>query len=179
MKLSILILTIPERQDMLRGLITRLRQQIQGKPAQVLVNKNPTKSIGTKRNDLLKRAEGDYVVFIDDDDLVSPTYVDRILEAIETEPDCVGISGVIITNGQNLRIWHVSMDYDKWFSRDKVYYRTPNHLTPVKRSIALQAMFPEINYGEDLEYSQRLRPLIKTEVKIEGWMYTYRFIKNK
>lgn len=178
-KLSILILTIPDRQQLLSGLIDRVRPQIEGKPVQVLINRNPTKTIGEKRNALLRRAEGDYVVFIDDDDMVARDYVDKILVAIETEPDCVGISGIITPRGKRQRPWHISRHYRDWFEKNEVYYRTPNHISPVKRSIALQAMFPEINHGEDKIYSERIYPLLKSEVKIEGLMYTYRFNGNK
>lgn len=177
-KLSILILTIPAREHMLTGLIQRLRPQITGKPAEVLLHRNAKMSIGAKRNALLRRAEGEYVVFIDDDDMVPSNYVERILEATQSSPDCVGISGVIVANGKEKK-WHISREYARWHEKDNVYYRTPNHISPVKRKIAMQAMFPETNYGEDAEYSRRILPLLKTEVKIEGPMYTYRYNKKK
>lgn len=178
-KLSILILTIPARKLMLDNLITELRRQMEDKPVEILINVSPDKTIGAKRNALLKKAEGDYVVFIDDDDLIARDYIDRILEATETNPDCIGISGIIIPRGKKHRPWHISMDYKEWFEKNEVYYRSPNHISPVKRSIALKAMFPEINHGEDKVYSERIYPLLKTEVRIEGCMYTYRYNSKK
>jgi len=178
-KLSILILTIPAREHVLAQLLHRLRPQIEGKPVEVLLNRHPTKTIGRKRNALLRAAKGDYVVFIDDDDQVSPSYVDRILEAVETSPDCVGISGTMFSNGKNERKWHISMEHKAWHEKNGVYYRGPNHISPVKRDIALQVMFPEINHGEDAEFSRRILPLLKTEVKIPGVLYVYRYSNKK
>jgi glycosyltransferase involved in cell wall biosynthesis len=132
-------------------------------------------NIGTKRNKLLSLASGKYVVFIDDDDLISSDYIEKILEACKSDCDCIGISGVITTNGRNEMQWHISKDYMGWFERKNVYYRTPNHISPVKRELALLAGFPEISFAEDHEYSMRLLPMLKTEFKIPGILYYYKF----
>lgn len=132
-------------------------------------------NIGVKRNRLLSVAHGDYIVFIDDDDTISPDYVQKILKATETNPDCIGISGLITTNGQDKRQWHISKDFGSWYEHANCYYRTPNHISPIRRELALQAGFPEIVHGEDYEYSKRLLPLLKTEVKVEGNIYFYNY----
>lgn len=103
-----------------------------------------------------------------------------ILEACKSGADCIGISGIITTNGHDKRQWHISKEYGKWFTGpDGTYYRTPNHISPVKRELALQAGFPEIPFGEDAEYSRRLLPLLKTEVKIEQNIYHYKYVSKK
>lgn len=177
-KLSILILTIPTREKLLMDLLARLKPQIDGHPVEILVNKNSTKTIGKKRNTLLNRAAGEWIVFIDDDDMVVHGYVSKILKALEQNPDCVGISGMIISKGRE-RQWHISKDYKEWYEKDKVYYRSPNHISPIRRSIAISVGFPDINYGEDAAYSKGLLPLLKTEVKIPGVMYVYRYNSRK
>jgi len=131
-------------------------------------------NIGTKRNKLLQQAKGEYIVFIDDDDQISHDYVSKILQACKSGFDCIGISGIITTNGSDKRQWHISKDYGRWYTgNDGTYFRTPNHISPVKRELALQAGFPEISFGEDAEYSRRLLPLLKTETKVEGNIYHY------
>lgn len=179
-RLSILILTIPAREKLLAQLLYILRPQITDE-VEVLLNRNPGKSIGAKRNALLLKAQGEYITFIDDDDCVARDYVERILKAIGSGPDCVGISGIITQSGRE-RKWHISKEYGSWHQegkgKDLVYYRTPNHISPVKRSIALQAMFPETNHGEDAAYSALIYPLLHTEVRIPGIMYIYRYVKK-
>lgn len=177
-KLSILIATMPERFSKFQELLDCLENQYRGDEVEIGWDISLEYNIGTKRNKLLSIANGEYVVFIDDDDAISPDYICKVLTAIETGPDCVGISGTITTNGQNEQQWHISKEYGRWFEQLGVYYRTPNHISPVKRELALRAGFPEIEHGEDYAYSMRLLPLLQTEVKIPGNIYHYKF-QNK
>lgn len=180
-RLSILILTTSSRSEIIKPLLRNLNHQIKAKSDQVelLINDHETDNVGKKRNDLLRQAKGEWVVFIDSDDRVSGDYVRLILKALKTNPDCLGISGVITTNGKNAMQWHISKDYGEWSKKGRTYLRTPNHISPIKREIALQAMFPEIMYGEDYEYSMRVLPLLKTEVKVKGNIYSYLFNSKK
>lgn len=178
--LSILICTMPERQEMFDGLMWHLEQQIKMLPSwyrnKVSVHYNEKDHIvGRKRNMLLKEAKGDFVVFIDDDDIVADDYIQSILEAISLDPtvDCIGIDGIITTNGADKKNWSISKDYMSWFEKDGVYYRTPNHISPVKREIALKAMFPEIAFGEDYQYSMGILPYLRKETKIKKQIYHY------
>lgn len=170
-RLSILIASIPSREQKLFCLFQSLVHQ--GGDIEILKDGNLGYNIGTKRNILLSRAKGDYIVFIDDDDEVSFDYVTKILKATEGDPDCIGISGIISTNGENEMPWHISKEYGLWYEQDGVYYRTPNHISPVRRELALQTRFKEISHGEDFDYSMRLLPLLKTENKVEGNIYHY------
>ena len=43
--------------------------------------------------------------------------------------------------------------------KNGVYYRTPNHLSPVKHLIADKVRFPHVNHGEDAAYSKAIYPL--------------------
>ena len=78
------------------------------------------RGVSRARNVGLKKAKGEYIVFIDSDDLVSEDYIEQILKAIETEPDTVYLSwksmdgkfGKIIKNekdkfgSQNRCVWN-------------------------------------------------------------------------
>lgn len=179
-KLSILIPTTSARAEVIKPLLVDLRSQmlianLLGGQVELIIDNHESDKVGTKRNRLLSMASGEYIVFVDSDDLVSASYISQILRATITQPDCIGISGVITTNGIGERPWHISKDFQMWFERSGVYYRTPNHISPVKRELALLAGFPEISFSEDYEYSMRLLPLLKTEVKIPGTLYYYRY----
>lgn len=176
MRLSILIcsLNVRKRQDSLQSLLNCLEKQ-KTPEVEVLVEKDLGKmSIGHKRNILLKRATGDYISFVDDDDMVSYDYVEQILNATQSSPDCCGIWGILVFQSKNTRRKFVhSIQYNTWFEKDGIYYRCPNHLSPVKRELALQTSFHSISMGEDKDYSLRLYPLLKTEVMIEPTLYYY------
>jgi len=188
MKLSILICTLKNRQDYAKRLRECLYPQVENVSDQVEVlwaEDEGQQSIGHKRNELLKRAKGDYIAFVDDDDLLSDDYVARILSALESEPDCVGMHLLHFNDGVLGGLTYHSLRYTSWHeSRETTlgmmrYYRNPNHLNPVKRDLALQVMFPEISMGEDKDYSTRLLPLLKTEEYIVEPIYYYLFRRNK
>jgi glycosyltransferase involved in cell wall biosynthesis len=177
-KLSILICSLESRAEKLSRLLRVLNPQVNDLVEIITSIDNGEKKIGSKRNELIQKAQGDYISFIDDDDLVSEDYVSKILEAIKSDPDCCGIQGVITFQGTSPRTFIHSLSYKTWFEKNEIYYRCPNHLNPVKRSIAIQVGFPEENFGEDRNYSERLLPLLKTEKFINGVLYKYLYEKG-
>ena len=130
-------------------------------------------TIGANRNAALADSTGEYICFVDDDDLVPEYYVERILNAIETKPDVIGIKGHYIVGDGKPQLFVHSMQFKEWLTVDGVHQRCPNHLNPVKRELALQVPYNEKNHGEDQDYSMALLPLLKTEVMVEGLMYFY------
>lgn len=178
MKLSILIATMPIRAAKLANLRAVLDRQLTPE-VEVITDISMNYNIGVKRNKLLSLAKGEYIVYVDDDDLVAPDYIEKILKATEGNPDCIAMNGTIIFDGNHAKQWFISKAFGTWYQQDDKYYRTPNHISPVKRELALQAGFPEISFGEDYEYSMRLLPLLKTEAKTEGILYFYRYESKK
>lgn len=180
--LSILICTIEKRAERFNVLLQKIKSQAMWLSVEILWDcDNGEKTIGQKRNQLLQRANGEFIVFIDDDDDISDDYVHLILETIRNNPgiDCIGIQGVISFDGHNECQWYISKDYGRWYEENRIYYRTPNHISPVRAEIAKKVGFPEINFGEDNEYSQKILPFLKSEAKIKKNIYNYKYIANK
>jgi len=179
MILSILICTIPKRRDMFDRLLFDIRSQVSrsGVDIEILADNGP-ESVGFKRQKLIEAAQGDYVCFVDDDDNISATYISSILTALSTGPDVVGFCGIITTNGRHAKRFKISKlcNYEE---KRGVYYRYNNHLSPVKRSIAVQVGYKDMSHGEDFDYATRLQPLVKTEVFIDQNLYYYRYVTNK
>lgn len=185
MKLSILICTMPHRAEMFCALYNKLKYQIlcseQPMQVQLLWDDDAKLTTGKKRNNLLNQASGDFIVFVDDDDDVDNNYVDEILKVIIENPniDCIGINGLITFDGDKGKPWSISIKHGHWHETDEMYLRTPNHISPVRRSIALKAKFPDISYGEDMEYSKRILPMCKKEACIDKPLYHYKYISVK
>lgn len=182
MILSILICSLTKRYESLKALIKTLGFHPR---VEILVECDDGQmSTGAKRNELLKRAIGEYVTFIDDDDMVVPSYISNILDALQVGPDAVGFNGYISTDGKEQIEWRISKDYEyitKIENGKRVYLRYNNHLSPVKREIALKIGYPDKYFQEDYDYARRLHEsgLIKKEVIIHKHLYFYQYKTKK
>ena len=69
-----------------------------------------------------------------------------------------------------------SIKYDWMENMDGFrYVRSIYHKTPVKREIVLKCMFPNQSFGEDYQYSMRLKPYLKKEIYIDEFLYYYNY----
>jgi glycosyltransferase involved in cell wall biosynthesis len=175
MKLSILICTIPSRTSQLNTLLKVLLKTLYPDVEVLYLGDNKKRTVGAKRNDLLKLAKGDYIVFVDDDDKIVEDYVYCLLKGIESDADIICFDVECSVNGSPFK----KVIYDAKFPRDSNlpdrYERMPNHLMCVKREIALNAMFPDKSFGEDQEYARRIKRQIKTQARINKTLYFYVF----
>lgn len=177
MDLSILICTIPERKSSFNKLYAKIINQTLNKDVEVLYNDlaRGAITIGEKRNILLNESKGRYICYVDDDDDVSDDYIEQILNAIKEKPDCVGFEIECNMDGK-IYLAASSIKYNWEENKYKYkYVRSIYHKTPVLRSIALKAMFPDKSFGEDYEYSMRIKSDLKKEVFINKVLYFYNY----
>jgi len=152
------ILHLPKRKKMYDALMAELTRQIhllQDRSIIEIITEedNGENSVGKKRNNVLDRAAGEYVCFIDDDDMVTDIYVSEIVNALKNKPDVVELVGYLPK--YNLPFIH-NLNCGGHFKKDGVQYRTPNHLNTIKTEIARQIRYVEISHGEDKDYSHKL-----------------------
>lgn len=200
-KLSILIPTTEDRKECTSQLLKEISRQsggsklqyyngsvrvmIMNEPIEILIYlDNYEKSIGEKRNILLSKASGTYVSFVDSDDVLSKNYIQSLFEGINKGVDCCSLRGVITFDGVNPETFEHSIKYNEWKTNETApikYERTINHLNCLKKEIAEQFKFPEINFGEDHKWSMDLHQsgLIKTEHFIEEVIYHYQYLTKK
>ena len=67
-KLSILIPTVPRRKEHLERLLATLEPQITDEVELLVLMDNKKSLIGSKRQKMIDISQGEYIVFIDDDD---------------------------------------------------------------------------------------------------------------
>lgn len=181
MILSILIPTLLNRKQLLDSLLSTLYTQTLNFDGFVEVltdNRGKEITTGEKRNDLVKRAKGKYIIFIDDDDEITDYYISEMIKACNSDYDCVAINGTMTTDGKNEIKWRLSKDYDNITIKENgvdVYLRKTNHITAVKREYALLAPFPNKSNAEDKAYSDDVNKFLKTEFVITLPMYHYKF----
>jgi hypothetical protein len=188
---SILICTLPKRFDFFEAIYHTLQNQINNEilsgrlrhSIEVLYYEDDhALTTGAKRNKLLKAARGKYVNFIDDDDMVSDDYIAMIYERLLKDPDCVALLGIITFDGQNPMTFIHSINYTSIYSgADGIFYRPPNHLNPIRRSIAQQFSYPNVSQGEDAVYTMLVANsrLLQKEESVPHAYYFYLLRTNK
>ena len=177
MKLAILIPTVAGREMEFESLLALLAPQVEHADVQIQYLKdNKEMSIGAKRQALLDACEAEYMVMIDDDDHVPHDYVAKVMEALESPPDCIGYLEQCDIGGR-LSIACHSNRYERWQDNYDGYHhvRTIFYKDVIKTSIAKQVGFRDLRYGEDHDFSIRLKQsgLLKNEVFIKEIMYYY------
>lgn len=188
--LSVLIPTLPERQELLFSLLSEIHTQAEkwsiDNDIEIIIDSTDSSmSIGNKRQHLLEKAKGEYLIFLDDDDEILNDFLWEVISAIKhNSPDVIGYNGFMTTNGTNRENFKIMKDlpYITIMGADghKEYLRHSNHLSPIKREIALKIGYKDLRFAEDYDYCLRLKEsgLIKTEHYINKDLYHYRYIKK-
>lgn len=131
-------------------------------------------SIGQKRHECIERAQGKYVCFLDDDDDISPDYVETLVRLCHQDKDVV-----TFRNFSTFDNYWMMVDMDLHHRRneqptpDHVVKRKPWHICPVRREYALQFEFPQINYGEDWVWFSQVLSLCKSQAKTNRVIHHY------
>jgi hypothetical protein len=185
--LSILIPSIPERKDKLIRLHAELYKQafeinntfpILGH-IEVLVDDsksflNGGLSIGKKRSALVKRAQGKYLNFLDDDDTIAPNYVKTLLELCSYNKhvctfrslfklkDYWGIVNMSLSNKENEQA-----------TPDKMIQRPPWHICPIWTEFARKYEFSDINNAEDYQWMEKVLSHCQTEAHTDKIIFQY------
>lgn len=190
--LSILIPTIPERVNMFNNLFDEVHRQV-GKlhsihpslgRVEVIIDDSPKfldggLSIGAKRDALLRRSEGHYVCFLDDDESIAPNYVETLVRLCQAGRDLVTFRNITRTD----TYWTVvdlSFRYqmNDNASPDYITRRRPWHICPVKTHLAKMYRFDDINYGEDYKWMEQVLKHCTTEAHTEAVIHEYRHGKH-
>tara|TARA_R110000868_G_scaffold394435_1_gene665781 strand:+ start:620 stop:1234 length:615 start_codon:yes stop_codon:yes gene_type:complete len=184
--LSILICSIPERIEMLNNLLLKLSDQkgyiVETHPAlgkfEILLDSSKRftdggLNIGAKRQALLDRSIGDYVCFLDDDEDISPDYLETILRLCYERKD-VGTFRSLAKLSNSWALVDMRLrNPQQQINPDKITYRPPWHVCPVRLDYAKKFKFPDSNYGEDWQWFKQVLKLCKTEAHTDRIIHQY------
>jgi len=180
MKLSILIATVGWRTEAFLGLLYHLMPQVKtfaGKVEVIAYWNNGELPVGQIRKALVEQASGEYVCFIDDDDMVPDYYCKKILGALGK--DYVGFRVKFFNDGVEMPPVTHSLRHTTWSQDEYGYYRGVTHLNPIKREIALRGEWPTSRQaGEDELWAKSVTPFVKTENYLDEVMYFYYHSKS-
>jgi glycosyltransferase involved in cell wall biosynthesis len=169
MKLSICIATLKNREQ---SFVSWLQNNAP-EWCEVLVDFGDD-CLGDKRQRILEFAVGEYVVVVDDDDILSEDYFDEVLKGIESDCDVICIGLKRYEDGVLKHEYRSGFDnpYDGEASG-------LNHFCPVKRELALKSGYRSIGRGEDLDFASGLEYLVKTRYYTPGFVYYQMYVTRE
>jgi hypothetical protein len=180
--LSILTASIPERSDKLEMLTEKITAQIGDLPVEHLVFlDNRKRTIGAKRDALLRIARGTFIAYVDDDDTVSPDYVASLVEAIKTpasptdQVDVITFAQFARVDEAHAKIVFGLRQQNQPFVPDTAVLRAAWHVCAWRRSVAILSHFPESNYGEDWAFAEPLNRIARASIHLDKVLHYYRF----
>lgn len=174
-KLSILTPAIPKRMLQVAELCESVQAQVGTLPVEHLVFiDNRKRTIGEKRDALLRIAKGHYVAFVDDDDEILPGYVSELVKAAQANPDVITFKQESVIDGLKGWINFGLGNPNEAFSPGATARRNAWHVCAWRRSLALLSHFPAINYGEDWAFASRLCGIANLkEIHIDKVLHRY------
>ena len=173
--LSILTPAVPSRMAQLAKLCDELARQIGGLAVEHLtLLDNKRRTVGEKRDALLRAARGAYVAFVDDDDWIEHNYVRELLGAMEANPDVITFQQCATVNNDNSLVMFRLGHGNDAFRPDGVTLRNAWHVCAWRRTLAIQSRFPANSFGEDWAFAEPLCRIAKTEIHIQKVLHFYR-----
>jgi glycosyltransferase involved in cell wall biosynthesis len=176
MILSILTPAVPSRMAQLAKLCDELARQIGGLAVEHLtLLDNKRRTVGEKRDALLRAARGAYVAFVDDDDWISRDYVAELVKAAQEGPDVITFrQHATVNETQGIITFGLGNPNEPFSSSTKIL-RNAWHVCAWRRTLAIQSRFPASNYGEDWAFAAPLCALPGLrEVHIPKVLHYYR-----
>lgn len=140
------------------------------------------------RNNGIQNANGNYITFIDSDDIIANDYISKILSAIQTSPDIIQFNAYCFFESAPEKNYHLSQpslsfglhkmndevlqnifNENNWFSWLRVY----------KRELLLNNPFPTyMTHFEDAFIVSKIITEIKNVFIIKDSIYNYRILEN-
>lgn len=111
----------------------------------------PNRGVATARNKGIELSKGDYILFIDSDDYVEPTIVEKLLGNIG-EDDIFCMCGTISVYENNIKENYVKKEFVDTFRGIATYKRLINKNILLKSNIK----FSNLKICEDLEFYSKL-----------------------
>lgn len=176
---TILVPTIPARATLFARLMDRLLPQLvehEGRVTVLAWRNTGRPHLGALRDAMLLAAPGEYVSFIDDDDLVPDYYVAEIVQALAGRPDHVGFQIDYAPDNAPHEVVDHSLRHARWHRNiEGQLVRDFTHIDPVRRDLALHGQFAVARKGraEDRQWVRQVRGWLRTEAYIDKIMYHY------
>lgn len=127
--------------------------------------------VSNARNLGIEAAQSDYITFVDDDDIISPTYIEGLLEV--SSPRCIGCSNSYAFKGERGKIQtnFISKAYERCKKKKFSLFEYRQFLSPpvaklIHREVIGESRFPlNLKKSEDSVFCFLLSPRVR-EMKL-------------
>lgn len=175
--LSVLICSIPSRWEKAKALYKHITSLSEGLNIEILLlMDNKKRSIGEKREALKNISNGDYFMFVDDDDTlysIQDIYVSCIgVDVVSFKSKALNADGssFIVTMGLGNPVEHNNDGQGRYTD-----LRRPPFTQCAWHEKFKSIPFPAINYGEDWGWVEQALKIAKSEVFIDQVIHGYNF----
>ena len=163
--ITVIMPTLPERRELFERQCTRIKEL---DPEVVILTCDDTeKTIGQKRGELLAKVETEYVMHLDDDDIIDGSMFSEISKAIESGPDAVAYKEAQYKHGVFQQI--ASLGCKDGTPKEMGIV----HRNPVKTELAQKVGFYDLNLREDTIFGLELSYLLESVAVIDKVLYHY------
>jgi hypothetical protein len=175
-KWSICMASVPQRREIRRRVIMLLEPQLASyNDIEFLIfEDNRKRDYGQKLQSLVNIAQGEYISFIDDDDVISESYVSTLYELMFDHVDCVTFNAHCSLNDSVTLPVYYSLSNTEPRNEESGYFRYVQHLNPVRLDKVRQVEYSG-HSGADVRWSNNIRDLglLKTENNTDKVLYYY------
>lgn len=184
--LSILIPSIPSRWNKLDTLKSELNRQLKELEVHEMLGKielvvddssaylDGGLSIGKKREALVKRANGKYLCFLDDDESIAPNYLESLLRLCNYDLDVCTFKAIAkLGTAWGLVNMKLSHKVNDQFTPEHTIRRPPWHICPVRSEFAKLYDFDDINNAEDSKWFEKVLSHCTTEAHTDKILFQY------
>jgi hypothetical protein len=164
-KLSVLIPTVSPRRSLLSRLLWSVTSQLGD--FEIVVHAGDDIPMGDKLNRMFTVAKGEYVVCVDDDDMLADSYMEQVLPKCG-DVDFVGYRILVLHDGAFWMEVEHRGDVSGWGET----IRGVGPKCPIRRELALQVPFGNA-YTDDQRWSLEVGRLVKTSAYVDRPLYVY------
>ena len=149
-----------------------------------LLYKENERSIAKARNFLMNEIRGEYFIFVDSDDSVSPSYLSLLVEAMEKRNSDIACCAFSFTHvyGRSTELLHYETNARKYALDEMILgsrggYVLWNKL--IKSELVKNLRFEEMSFGEDFIFVFELMQQDVNVAFISNKLYFYRYFVNR
>jgi len=180
--LSVLIPSIPKRANKLANIMARLEAQSDPQLEVIVLIDNCRRALGSKRNEMMRMAQGKFLAHIDDDEDLAADYFATLKPELQHDYDLIHYDAAASLNGSPdfkvTTILGAENEQPKLLpgGRYSDIVRQPWHWSVWRTDFARRFPFPSVHDGaEDWYFLKQALPEVKTSKKIDRILFFHRY----